>query len=84
MNEDFVTKINKMSLTDLITYRNAVSTVNRFVSFLGIGLCLLLLAFMNAFTLVLGGITLYVLGNIGAGLSDALVIVKDRIEKLDS
>jgi hypothetical protein len=85
MNEDtpeLMEKINAMNLDELLAYNNAAKNTNNFINFAGVGLCFLILIYMNVLLIGVGGIILYFLGKLSIGVGSTRIILQERILKL--
>ena len=85
MNEDvtgLIEKINAMNLDELLAYNNTAKNTNNFVNFAGVGLCFLILIYMNVFLIGVGAILLYLLSKLSIGICMTRNKLEERILKL--
>ncbi len=76
-------KLDAMSLDELLQYDRAAKTTNFIVNTFGVLLSFILLIYMTPLAILMCGVILYVLGSLGAGISDTRYLLKERILKLD-
>lgn len=81
--EEFLDKLRKMSVEELVKYENAAKFTNRMVGTLAIILILLTLFYPHIVLIVCTAITVYVLANVSAGVSDFITVVQGHLEDRD-
>ncbi len=81
--KEFLDKIRKMPVEELMKYESAAKFTNKMVGTLAVSIILLTMFFPSIFLIVASAITVYVLGNMSAGISDFIVVVQKQLEAKD-
>lgn len=76
-------KIKTLSLGDLRAYEKAAISSNRFINVFGVSFILAALIFSSTFMFFVVAPLVYLLGNVGVGISRTLGVVREQIIKLE-
>ncbi len=81
-NSELYAKLNTLSKEELASYETAAISTKKFIDISAVSTLLVILIFTNLFTIVFGGIVVYLMGHMSVNVSNTLAYIRSRLSKM--
>jgi hypothetical protein len=81
-NEELYSKLNTLNRDELESYETAAISTKKFIDVSAVSTLLVILMFTNLFTIVSGGLLVYLMGHMSVNVTNTLAYIRARLSKM--